>query len=74
MLLLLEATLAANDNRWGLVILENAFDLRQEFFHALDLPVHRLLAVLRVEKLRAALKQTLRACFIFCNRFCLLHA
>ena len=56
MLLLLEAILAAYDYRWGLVILENALDLGQEFLHALDLPVHRLLAMLRVEELGTALE------------------
>ena len=74
MLLLLEAILAADDNRRGLVILENAFDLSQEFLHALDFPVHGLLAVLRVEELRAALEQVLRAGFVSRNRNCLLHA
>ena len=74
MLLLLEAILAADDNRRGLVILENAFDLSQEFLHALDLPVHRILAVLRVEELGAALEQVLGTCFVSLDRNCLLHA
>lgn len=74
MLLLLEAILAAYDNRWGLVILENTLDLGQEFLHALNLPVHRLLVMLRVEELGAALEQVLRACFVSRHRNCLLHS
>ena len=74
MLLLLEAILAAYDNRWGLIILKDALDLGQEFLHGLDLLVHRLLFMLRVEELRAALEQVLRACFVFRYRNCLLHS